>query len=144
MPTYNPGDKFVQTSDFGPRIVNGIRGTHYGVDFVAPIGTAIPAASSGVVWYSGFQSAASFGNVVVVKSVGENNQSYFTLYAHMNGQAMPAVGQQIQQGDTIGQLGNTGRGTGPHVHFEVINGSAPIRNANGGSLGVQYSQNWRM
>ena len=136
---YNPGNQFTQTSGYGWRTnpVTGQSEYHGGVDFAAPVGTDIPAASSGVVWYSGLNS--SYGNTVIIQSTGPDGQSFYTLYAHMNGADMPAVGNWVNQGDTIGQVGLTGATTGPHVHFEVLNGDAPICSADGGPIGVRSS-----
>jgi murein DD-endopeptidase MepM/ murein hydrolase activator NlpD len=134
---YDPGLPFKKESSFGSRpdpFNSSKTEYHTGIDYSAPQGTPIPAASAGTVVYSQFNNGG-FGNAVIVKSIGGDGQTYYTLYGHMNGQAMPAYGDPISQGQTIGQVGNTGKSTGPHLHFEVIDGNAPIndRNDGGGS-----------
>lgn len=119
MSDYNPG--FPTTSDFGPRphVTTGSR-YHRGVDYGAPDGTNIPAASDGVVVFSGFHN--QYGNVVVIQSISgsDPNRSYFTLYAHQNGQDMPSVNDVVFAGQSIGQVGSTGVASGAHLHFEVL------------------------
>jgi murein DD-endopeptidase MepM/ murein hydrolase activator NlpD len=117
---YLPGSNFTLTSLFVQRTNPITRKSefHGGVDFVAPVGALIPAASEGQVVYSGFNGTPekpSYGNVVVIKSLGADGNIYYTLYAHMNGVAMPALGDYVLQGETIGQVGNTGLSTGSHV-----------------------------
>jgi murein DD-endopeptidase MepM/ murein hydrolase activator NlpD len=77
--SYNPGSGFTQTSGYGSRILNGKPDWHPGVDFAAAAGTSIHAASGGTVVYSGFNSAG-YGNVVIIKAVGLDGNSYYTLY----------------------------------------------------------------
>ena len=98
----------------------GVHG-HNGVDLAAPIGTPIKASADGTVivskeggWNGGY------GNYVVIQH-GNGTQ---TLYAHTY-QNLVKVGAQVTQGQNIALLGNTGKSTGPHVHFEIRNG---IRN----------------
>ena len=131
--SYIPGDGFGERSPYGPRKWDGY---HPGVDFSALAGTPIPAASSGEVWYSGYNNGG-YGNVVVIKSEGLDGSAYFTLYAHQNGNDMPKVGEVVNAGDVIGQVGSTGRSTGPHLHFEVLKENTPVRNASGGSMGYE-------
>ena len=139
MPIYNPG--LAIGSPYGPRSYNGHK-IHYGQDFPALKGSVIPAASSGVVVFSGLNTTSSYGNVVVIKSTGPQG-AYFTLYAHMELSSPLKVGDSINIGDTIGFTGNTGgSGIGYHLHFEVLPETKdwtfkPTINSNGnGSLGV--------
>jgi murein DD-endopeptidase MepM/ murein hydrolase activator NlpD len=86
---------------------------HEGLDFVAEVGSPIVATAAGTVTRSGWD--ASYGNVVEVSHV----EGFMTRYAHLS-KRMVEVGQNVQRGETIAQLGNTGRSTGPHLHYEVL------------------------
>lgn len=105
------------TSPYGPR-----KGSyHYGIDIGNKRGTPIMAAAQGVVTHvvnycsEGNSSCGGrYGNYV--KILHPNGQT--TVYAHLT-KASVSVGQKVSQGSTIGTLGNTGRSTGPHLHFEI-------------------------
>ena len=86
---------------------------HKGVDFAAPIGTAVHAAGSGTVSFAGKQGG--YGNVVMLQHSG----AYSTVYAHLSRFA-PGVkhGARVSQGEVIGYVGMTGWATGPHLHYE--------------------------
>jgi len=84
---------------------------HLGVDYGAPIGTAVRSVGDGVVDFAGWQNG--YGNVVQVMHGGERS----TLYAHLSRMDVKK-GQQIEQGQKIGAVGMTGWSTGPHLHFE--------------------------
>lgn len=96
---------------------------HNGADMVAPAGTPIFAAASGVVRISS-ESHYGYGVAVVIDSV-VGGKRVSTLYAHMtNGTRAVQAGQTVQAGQFIGKVGNTGRSYGAHLHFEVeVNGS---------------------
>lgn len=85
---------------------------HKGTDIAAAAGSDIRAVADGVVVESGTKNG--YGNVVVVKT----DDGRKMLYGH-NQANLVAVGDRVQQGDVIAQVGATGRATGPHVHFEV-------------------------
>ena len=85
---------------------------HSGIDFKGPIGAPIYAAADGVVSFVGRKSG--YGNVVEIS----HGNGLLTRYAHMSRFAT-RVGQRVAAGDQIGGIGNTGRSTGPHLHFEV-------------------------
>lgn len=90
---------------------------HKGVDWACPVGTALMASCGGTVvqagWFSGY------GNCVTIRHPDGRQ----TRYGHMS-KVLVKVGQSVAQGQKIGLSGNTGRSTGPHVHFEIIiNGS---------------------
>ncbi|HSH61485.1 MAG TPA: M23 family metallopeptidase, partial [Acidimicrobiales bacterium] len=89
----------------------------------APTGTPIYAAQGGTVIFSGVQSG--YGNVVIVSHGG----GLTTLYGHQS-RVAASNGQAVSQGDNIGYVGNTGRSTGPHLHFETRYASSP-RNPRG-------------
>ncbi|MBB6096691.1 murein DD-endopeptidase MepM/ murein hydrolase activator NlpD [Deinobacterium chartae] len=103
------------TSGYGPRnFWIGGSNFHTGVDFAAPVGTPIYAASSGTVTASGW---GGYGINVFV-DVGNTR----TIYGHMSRTAVH-VGQNVERGDLLGYVGCTGICTGPHLHFEVqVNG----------------------
>jgi murein DD-endopeptidase MepM/ murein hydrolase activator NlpD len=86
---------------------------HKGIDIGAPIGTPIMAVAEGEVITAGWNSGG-FGNLVKI----EHPDGTITLYAH-NNRVLVRKGQIVQQGDQISELGNTGRSTGPHLHFEI-------------------------
>ncbi|MCK6578205.1 MAG: M23 family metallopeptidase [Anaerolineae bacterium] len=85
------------------------------------IGQTVRAAGAGVIIWSGqgFQETASYGNIVVIEhDFGYDGRRLYTLYAHLSA-VLVGVGQTVAARDPIGLVGNTGRVTGPHVHFEV-------------------------
>jgi murein DD-endopeptidase MepM/ murein hydrolase activator NlpD len=89
---------------------------HLGVDYAAPIGTAVRSIGDGVVEFAGVQRG--FGNVVIVNH-GKTNS---TVYAHLS-KINVHKGEKISQSQNIGAVGTTGWSTGPHLHFEFrVNG----------------------
>ncbi|MEB3358175.1 MAG: peptidoglycan DD-metalloendopeptidase family protein [Synechococcales bacterium] len=86
---------------------------HQGIDIAAPVGTPIYAAAPGVIEFSGWNSGG-YGNMVDIRHPDGSK----TRYAH-NSRNLVRVGQQVQQGQQIAEMGSTGYSTGPHVHFEV-------------------------
>ena len=118
-----PVDGAKITSGFGVRNhpILGFTKMHKGVDFGVPSGTPIQAAGDGVVEMAGFNGA--YGNYVRIR----HGSGYATAYAHMSriGPGMKA-GKHVGQGQIIGFVGTTGRSTGPHLHYEVLQGSAQI------------------
>ena len=103
------------------RRTQGIHG-YNAVDFGAPVGTQVRAAAGGQVIISrGAGWNGGYGNYVVIK----HDNGTQTLYAHLSSNSV-AVGQWVSQGSTIGKSGNTGRSTGPHLHFEVRGGRNPF------------------
>jgi murein DD-endopeptidase MepM/ murein hydrolase activator NlpD len=109
------------TSDFGPRRDPKGRGRsmHEGVDLAGPPGTPIAATADGIVTYAGRQSG--YGIVVKIRHAF----GFETVYAHLN-RARVKVGQRVARGDRIGDMGNTGRSTGTHVHYEVRIDDKPV------------------
>lgn len=104
------------TSKFGPRIhpIYQTAKNHNGVDFAAPIGTAIYAAGKGKVTFAA--RAGTAGNRVIIN----HDEGIETYYLHMNDFAPGIVnGTSVTQGQLIGWVGNTGASTGPHLHFEI-------------------------
>lgn len=108
----------VFSSPFGWRTdpISGVRSFHPGQDIAAPMGTPIYAATSGVVSIAGWVSG--YGNYTCIN----RDPSFATCYGHQSA-IFVSVGQQVSQGQHIGNVGSTGYSTGPHLHFEVrING----------------------
>lgn len=108
------------SSTFGRRKAptKGASTYHKGVDWAVARGTAIYASSGGVVTKAGWGSG--YGYVVYIKHPGGAE----TRYAHLN-KVLVSAGQSVKQGQKIALSGNTGRSTGPHLHFELyMNGSA--------------------
>lgn len=104
------------TSGFGFRAdpFTGLRRFHNGIDFAGAIGTPIRAAMAGRVVHVESQ-VGNYGKYVII----EHSRGFKTLYAHMDAFTV-AVGQYVSQGQQIGRMGNTGRSTGPHLHFTVF------------------------
>lgn len=106
------------TSKFGYRTIFGSGDFHSGLDIAAPYGTAIHAADGGTVTFSGWKG--TFGKLVIV-SHGNGVETY---YAHCSS-LLVSKGDKVYKGQTIAKVGQTGRATGNHCHFEVvINGNS--------------------
>ncbi len=119
------------SSDFGARVhpVTGAKSFHEGVDLAAAKGSDVAASGAGVVVRAA--DAGSYGNIVVVDHGG----GLETRYAHLDSMSVK-VGQQVAAGDIVGYVGETGRVTGPHLHFEVRRDGRPI-NPNSEILDLQ-------
>lgn len=107
-------------SGFGMRIdpVYGTPKMHKGLDFTAPQGTPIYATGDGTVIFAG-KVEGGFGNHVKIN----HGYGYQTLYGHMF-RIKVRNGQCVKRGEIIGWVGNTGKSTGPHCHYEVhVNGN---------------------
>ena len=85
---------------------------HAGVDYRAKKGTIVVAAADGIVFKA--RKEGNYGNLVAINHLN----GYETTYAHLN-TILVKVNQQVFKGDTIGTVGNTGRSTGDHLHFEI-------------------------
>ncbi len=107
--------QFRVSSNFNPRRINPVTGRvapHKGVDFAMPVGTPVLAVGDGEVVVAKFSGAA--GNFVAIR----HGRQYTTRYMHMR-QLLVKPGQKVKRGDRVGLSGNTGRSTGPHLHFEL-------------------------
>jgi murein DD-endopeptidase MepM/ murein hydrolase activator NlpD len=89
---------------------------HPGLDFTAPQGTPVYATADGVVRVAG-NLGNGYGNHIVI----DHGYSYNTLYGHLY-RLKARRGQVVKRGEVIGYVGNTGKSTGPHLHYEVIKG----------------------
>jgi murein DD-endopeptidase MepM/ murein hydrolase activator NlpD len=109
------------TSGFGYRRdpKTGGRRMHAGVDFAGPVGTPLYATADGVVVHAGW--ASGYGRLVKI----QHEFGIETRYAHMN-RLNVRVGQRVSRGQRIGDLGASGRVTGPHLHYEVRVGGQPV------------------
>lgn len=90
---------------------------HWGIDIAGQMGNAIYAADSGVVVYAGWNDWG-YGNVIVI----DHGTGWQTLYAHLS-QLYVGCGASVSQGASIAAMGSTGRSSGPHLHFELMNES---------------------
>lgn len=96
---------------------------HQGRDFGGDLGGIVKAAEEGTVFRSSCENKHDSGHGCFV--ILRHGQDYKTMYANMQEGSLIKVGSKVKQGDVIGNIGMTGRTTGPHVHFEIrkfING----------------------
>ncbi len=93
---------------------------HFGIDIAGKIGNPVYGVDAGVVVYSGWNTNG-YGNLIVV----DHGNGWQSVYAHLN-QVRLGCGDYVFQGDVIGDLGTTGNSTGPHLHFELRNGSTKV------------------
>jgi hypothetical protein len=112
-------------SGFGNRIhpVYKVKKFHSGVDFPARVGTAIQATGDGVVVEAGWHSG--YGNCVTIS----HGYGYETVYAHMHKMTV-RKGERVKKGHKIGEVGDTGLSTAPHLHYEVHYKGNPINPIN--------------
>jgi len=103
------------SSGFSMRIhpIYRINKFHYGMDFVAPVGTAVYATADGVVTMA--SEYLGYGNYIKI----DHGYEYETAYGHLNSIGV-RKGQKVVRGQVIGTVGNTGISTGDHLHYEVI------------------------
>ncbi|MFC3902202.1 Peptidase family M23 [Acinetobacter marinus] len=101
------------SSSYGTRTLLGTTRKHSGIDLAAPSGTPIYTTGAGVVTKSGWGSG--YGYYVEV----DHNNGYKTRYAHAS-RLIAKVGDYVNAGEHIANVGCTGRCTGPHLHFEVV------------------------
>lgn len=87
---------------------------HMGIDYAAPIGTPVFSVATGKVVHIGYSGA--FGNLIILEHPG----NYHTYYAHLSSYNVELeLGNEVRRGFEIGNVGSTGRSTGPHLHFEL-------------------------
>ncbi|SOC14693.1 M23 family metallopeptidase [Rhodobacter maris] len=92
---------------------------HAGVDLAGPVGMDVHAPADGVVAEAGWENG--YGNVIKLR----HEFGVSTVYGHLS-KIRVRVGQKVSRGEVIGDTGNTGRSTGPHLHYEIRVGGAPI------------------
>ena len=102
------------SSGYGNRTdpISNRRSFHGGIDLAAPVGTAVKASAPGKVVHAG--PAGGYGNLIIL----EHKYEYTTYYGHLS-KLNVKKGDSVQQGQKIGEVGKTGRVTGPHLHFEI-------------------------
>lgn len=121
IPNTLPASLEYISSGFGYRAdpFTGGAAFHAGLDFRGPVGAPIYAAAAGTVSFTGVRQG--YGNCVEIS----HGNGLLTRYAHMS-RIVSRVGQRVDAGSTIGLIGNTGRSTGPHLHFEVRIHDRPV------------------
>ena len=102
------------TSRFGVRNdpYTGEKAMHSGVDLAAAAGTKVVAPADGMVIFAG--SRGAYGKMIII----EHGMGMVTHYGHLS-KVLVNIGDEIERGHHIGAVGNTGRSTGPHLHYEV-------------------------
>lgn len=107
-------------SGYGYRVdpVYGTTKFHAGMDFASNIGTKVYVTGDGVVKSAGWGGA--YGNLIEI----DHGYGYVTRYAHLS-EIKVKAGQKVSRGDLIGHVGNTGKSTGPHLHYEVLHNGTP-------------------
>lgn len=125
MPAIQPiaqKDLIMISSNFGIRSDPFLeyQEVHSGLDFVAPVGTNVYATGDGTVTFVQF-SRTGYGNEIVI----DHAFGFGSRYAHLN-QILVTDGQKIRRGQIIGKVGQTGRVTGPHLHYEVLYENRPV------------------
>lgn len=108
-------------SGYGVRIdpVYHVRKFHQGMDFTAPTGTEIFATGNAKVIFTGWKQG--YGNTIIL----DHGFGYKTVYAHLY-KSLVRKGQKVKRYDIIGLVGNTGKSTGPHLHYEVRLNDRPV------------------
>ncbi|MEL7214862.1 MAG: M23 family metallopeptidase, partial [Pseudomonadota bacterium] len=110
-----------ESSRFGPRRdpFTGRLRQHNGFDFAAPTGTPIYASATGRVIMAG--TLGAYGKMIKIR----HDFGYDTLYAHLH-RIRVDRGDIVERGDLIGDMGSTGRSTGPHLHYEIHKDGRPV------------------
>ena len=120
-----PINNYTVTSRFGDRTdpISHTESSHNGIDLAADFGEEIFASMSGSVEFAGYE--ASYGNYVKIK----HSDTFKTVYAHCS-KLKVKTGDKVKAGQVIALVGSTGRSTGPHLHFEVINNDTKVNPEN--------------
>lgn len=109
------------SSKFGYRIspFTGRRVFHEGIDIASRYGSDVRATANGLVIFAGYKPG--YGNVVTI----DHGFGFVTRYGH-NSKLLVKVGDKVNKGDVIAKVGNTGKSTGPHCHYEVLVNGVPV------------------
>lgn len=109
------------TSAFGKRMdpFRHVQDFHSGVDLKCTIGTPVKAAKKGVVIFAGY--SGNYGKLVII----QHSSGYKTYYAHLQ-TILVNRNKRVKAGEIIAKSGNTGRSTGPHLHFEIRKNNKPV------------------
>lgn len=141
-------DTVITTYGYGDVFFEDV--VHTGIDITGDIGTPIMAAGDGEVIYAGHGVYRGgddvdddpYGNAIVIKhSFRYQGEELFTLYGHLD-EILVKKGQQVKAGDLIGLMGNTGKTTGPHLHFEVRVGKNEYFSTRNPDLWISPPQGW--
>ena len=126
IPPINPGSKYRLSSSFGYRKdpVSGRSARHQGVDFALDSGNPVYVTGDGVVESVKFEFFG-YGNQIVI----DHGFGYKTRYAHMRNIGV-VEGMKVKRGECIGESGNSGKSTGPHLHYEVLYKGSPVNPSN--------------
>ncbi|MDD4602183.1 MAG: M23 family metallopeptidase [Bacteroidales bacterium] len=110
-------------SYFGTRVdpFYKVRKFHEGMDFSASVGTEIYATGNGTIITAGRDNEGGYGNEITI----DHGYNYKTVYAHLS-RVFVKPGQKILRGQIIGYVGNTGKSTSPHLHYEVRKNGIPL------------------
>ena len=121
LPLRSPLDQYQVRSDFGPRIdpINHRASFHPGLDLAAPYKSAVYSTGPGTVVFTGTREG--YGRMVEI----DHGHGIVTRYAHLH-RILVARGQKVAAHTKVGELGSTGRSTGPHVHYEVDVDGTPL------------------
>ncbi len=121
LPSEMPIETNWYSSGYGYRIdpFTGKKAFHEGVDFSAEVGTPIKASAGGVVVYS--DRHPEYGNMIEI----DHGDDLISRYAHAS-KRLVKLGQVVLQGQKIAEVGNTGRSTGAHLHFEIRHKDRPL------------------
>ncbi len=117
LPTTMPVSGYI-TQKFIP-VSKSWKGSHTGIDVVAPKLSFIKAAASGLVIFSGW--TMDFGHLIIVA----HGDEYITIYGH-NEENLVEAPERVERGQPIARLGETGDTTGPHLHFEIWKDGIPV------------------
>jgi murein DD-endopeptidase MepM/ murein hydrolase activator NlpD len=113
------------TRGFLPQGTKKRRRPHKGIDLAAPRGSAVMASQDGVVIYTG-SAFRGYGKMIMIESIDpRDGGNWATLYGHLD-KILVYEGKKVKQNEVIGALGNTGRSSGPHLHFEIRRLNGPI------------------
>ena len=119
LPTIRPVRIGKITAQFGTRIdpFTERRAMHYGIDIGAPVGTPVYAAAEGIVTRieRNYKKNKGYGRLVVI----DHGDGHKTKYGHLS-KINVKLGQKVKRWEVIGEVGETGRATGPHLHYEVV------------------------
>ena len=120
LPNSSPINAAYNSSSYGWRIdpFNGNKAFHEGLDFTANTGTPIRAAADGIVTLA--EASGGYGNLVKI----DHGSGLETRYGHAS-KILVKAGERVVKGQEIAEVGNTGRSTGAHLHYEIrLNGNA--------------------
>lgn len=112
---------YTQSSLYGNRVhpINGIWSMHHGLDFAAPLGTPIHSIADGTVIHAGHGKDGRSSMLIIIQHELDG-ETFYSWYVHMYPAGVYVTeGQSVGVGDVIGEVGNNGNSTGPHLHLEI-------------------------